>query len=114
MFSYSSLCARKLVETMKRVTRSMSRAQSQSSYRTNESEDIKPDNLDVTYRQPDTRTGRFSQTHTFRSMEERTANGIVYGAENDIALLKYVKNEPGDPSQRSQCQCQINLRLSKP
>lgn len=83
-----------------------------------ETEDVKPDNPEVIFREDSTNSGtaqqRFSQSQTFRSMQERTVDGKVYGAKNDIAMLQYLKKETNDSSQVKQCQCQINSRLSKP
>lgn len=111
IFLYYSLCASKLVKTMKRVTRSMSKA-------ARESDDVKPDDFDLISRKVNKNSGteqsRFSQAQTFQSMQERTVDGKVYGAENDISMLQYIKKETNDSSQIKQCQCQIDLRLSKP
>lgn len=104
-FTYSSSFAKSL-KTMRRITRSMSRAQ--------ESVDIKPDTPKIVYPEVNARSKRFSQTQTFRSMEDRTKNGKVYGAESDIHLIEYIKKEPGDSGKIKVCQHEINLRLSKP
>lgn len=82
-----------------------------------EDEDIKPSqNIDVTYREEceKHKTAPISQTHTFKSTDERTLNGKVYGAQSDLKNLKYIKDEPKDSKQTDVCNCQIDLRLSKP
>lgn len=79
-------------------------------------EDIKPDEMELKYREQiykQSQNSRFSQASTFKCKTDRTVKCDVFGIESDVKFA--IKKEPTDNNGKtSVCICQINLNLQKP